>query len=177
MRFAIYDERLLFKDYTKGIFALSDTADVKEKTWAHVAMTFGWDTCSQRNVIRFFTNGFDSDTIVIENVFVDDPDFKHFVGGVKTPFNLLDVYHGFIAEFHAHNSASVAFSSLNNCQPNCALCGTSQACFLCCGFDEYWDDGECKACSWCCKEGCIRGDDYCGKCFESECGDNCLFFG
>jgi hypothetical protein len=100
MRFAVYNERLMFKDYTRNINALSISGDVMEKQWAHVAMSFGWDSCLQLNVIQFYTNNINTSTATTEKNFVDDPEFKHFVGGVKTPFNLLDVYHGFIAEFH-----------------------------------------------------------------------------
>ena len=99
MRFGIYDEKLIFKDFRNNLFMISDPNVVLEKQWHYVGITIDWDQCSEETTLIMGADLNTVGTMKYPKPILDDAHFEHFIGGIHTPFTFIDEFHGFIALF------------------------------------------------------------------------------
>jgi hypothetical protein len=187
IRFGIYDEKLIFKDFRNNLFMVSDPEVIHEKQWHYAGITVEWDQCSEETTLTMGADLNTVGTMKYPKPILDDKHFEHFIGGIQTPFTFIDEFHGFIGSFAFSQDSSSLFemvwsgNGVDNpaCTGDCTLCGLTQWCHSNCYWDEYivdidlqngtWVDDSCMKCDECCHFGCTEPGEFCGNCPATNC--------
>ena len=192
IRFGIYDEKLIFKDFRNDLFMLSDPKVILEKQWHYAGIAIEWDQCSEETTLTMGADTAVVGTMKFAGPIIDDAHFEHFIGGIHTPFTFIDEFHGFIGSFAFRQDSSGLFNMqiqdatididgnpLDNCRGDCSLCGLSGWCHSNCYHDEYivginmplgtYDEDSCAKCDECCHLGCTAPGEFCGNCPATDC--------